>query len=112
MSIVINVVNKHKHKPTPDDFYCGRPSPLGNPYSHIPKNTLAQYIVASRAMAIKKHQEDFYKDIENNPAVRTELMNLIEHLRKNGKINLVCWCSPLPCHCDTIKTYLLGFFKS
>lgn len=112
MSVVINVVNKRRHKPTPHDHYCGRPSVLGNPYSHIQKETLAKFTVATRDEAIKKHEEDFYKDIENNPAVRMELMKLIDHLRKHGEINLLCWCAPASCHCDTIKVYLLNFFKS
>jgi Domain of unknown function (DUF4326) len=30
----------------------------------------------------------------------------LETLAKQGEITLLCWCSPLPCHCDKIADYL------
>lgn len=111
MEYIINVVHKRKHKYNPHDFYCGRPSVLGNKYSHIPTGTKAQFIVATREEAIAKHKEDFYKSIETDKFVREELMKIAEHLKQHGQINLVCWCAPKSCHCDTIKEYLLQLLK-
>lgn len=105
--MTITVVNKRKHKPTPHDFYCGRPSVLGNPYSHIKdKKTLAEFVVENREEAIEKHREYFYKEMEHNETMQKEFMKIQSHLEKFGKVNLVCWCSPAKCHCDTIKEYL------
>jgi len=110
---IINVVNKRKHKSTPNDFYCGRGknSQLGNPYSHIPKGTLAKYIVKNREESISKHKEDFYKRIESDKELKDEVTKLINHLKEYGEINLICWCSPQSCHCDTIKEYLLNLLN-
>ena len=105
---IINVVNKRKHKSTPNDFYAGRPSVLGNPYSHIPKGTLAKYVVKSREESISKHREDFYNRIETDKSLKGEVSKLVNHLKENGEINLICFCAPLSCHCDTIKEYLLN----
>jgi len=103
----INVVNKRKHKSTPHDFYCGRPSVLGNPYSHIPKGTLAKFVVKNREKSIEKHKENFHKEIKSNEDLKKQINRILNHLKENGEVNLVCWCAPLSCHCDTIKEYLL-----
>ena len=46
----IYVHNKRKYKGHGE--YIGRPSPLGNPYSHLNKGTLAKYQVATRDKAV------------------------------------------------------------
>lgn len=104
---IINVVNKRKHKPTPDDFYCGRPSPLGNKYSHIEKETLAKFVVKSREEAISKHREDFIVEIKTEGEIRDAFLKIWKHLMEHGRANLICWCAPKSCHCDTIKQSLL-----
>lgn len=107
----INVVNKYKHTPTSHDFYCGRPSPLGNKYSHLAKGTLAEFVVESREESIKKHKEDFIKEIEVEGKARDAFFAIYDHLQKHKEVNLICWCSPQPCHCDTIKGELLKRIK-
>jgi hypothetical protein len=69
------------------DVYIGRPSPWGNPFSHLP-NTLAQYRVATRQESIDRYREWFLAQPELVARARQEL---------KGKV-LGCWCSPLPCH--------------
>ena len=61
----------------------GREWLLGNPYVIGPDG--------DRAMVIAKHRCDVYLDPE-----------FMEWLRQNlrGK-DLLCFCAPLPCHCDT-----------
>ena len=103
---IINVVNKRKHKPTEHDFYCGRPSLLGNPFTHIPKGTLAEFVVKSREEAIIKHKEYFLKEFIVNEEVRKEFFKIYDHLTKHFIVNLLCWCAPKSCHCDTIKECL------
>lgn len=73
------------------DVYIGRPSPFGNPYSHLP-NTQARYQVESRKEAITKYEEWLRSQPELMERVKKEL---------KGKI-LGCWCAPLICHGDVL----------
>ena len=89
---MITVVNKRTHIPTEYDVYIGRGSLVGNPFTHMKGKTKAQEIVLSREEAIEKYKEwiektDFLLD------------DTIHELK--GK-DLVCWCSPLPCHGDIL----------
>lgn len=54
---MITVVNKHWHKPTENDVYCGRGSPVGNPYSHLPSSVPGVTKVSSREEAIEQTAE-------------------------------------------------------
>lgn len=64
-------------------FYIGRPGPLGNPFI-IGKD-------GTRKEVIEK-----YKNwAKNNPEVLKWLPII------KGQ-NLICWCSPLPCHGDIL----------
>jgi hypothetical protein len=74
------------------DYYIGRPSKFGNPYSHIPYGTVAQYIVDTREEAIQRFEEWFLAQPELVKAAKKEL---------KGK-TLGCWCKPLDCHGDVL----------
>ena len=101
----IIVVNKRNHKQCKYDYYVGRPSPLGNPYSHIAdKKTLAQYVVPSREIAIGKYQKYLDKCIKDNVFnIHSSLQHLLKKYKAGEEIHLVCWCHPLPCHATAIK---------
>ena len=101
----INVVHKRKHKSTPHDFYCGRPSPLGNPFSHLKKGTSAKFLVNSREEAIKKYEENFPEEFIKKE-VNDYFFKIYNHLMEHKIVNLVCWCAPLSCHADIIKQEL------
>ncbi len=76
---VWNLRDKHKVTIPRDAVYCGRRSPYGNPFiagTH-----------GSREHVIKRFVEEVLPDLD------------VSKLR--GK-DLVCWCAPLPCHCDHI----------
>jgi Domain of unknown function (DUF4326) len=66
--------------------YIGRPSRWGNPYSHQ-DDTLAQFKVATRALAIQA----YLGWLATQPALLQALPEL------HGKV-LGCWCVPRPCH--------------
>ena len=76
------VLNKKVDSIPADAIYCGRPSKYGNPFS-IGKD-------GNRAEVIAKHK----KWLDAQPELKQEI---VEELR--GK-SLVCFCRPLPCHCD------------
>jgi hypothetical protein len=64
--------------------YCGRPSPLGNPFT-IGKD-------GDRDEVITKYEEY----ARNTP----KIMAAIKALPEDAV--LACWCHPKACHCDII----------
>jgi hypothetical protein len=99
---MITVANKRTHKPTPRDIYIGRPSAIGNPYTHIPKGTIAEYVVSSRDEAISRYKEWLLDKIAKNDK---PVMSALSSIKPDSV--LVCWCDPLPCHGHVIA----GLFK-
>ncbi len=101
--MTINVVNKKSHKPTSSDWYIGRPSPLGNPFTHLTGRTLAQYVCATRDEAIRRYEDWLDEQLASNALVREEFKALVEYAREGDVTNLVCWCAPLACHGHVLK---------
>jgi hypothetical protein len=80
-------------KREPYDVYIGRPSKFGNPFTHIAdRNTLAQFVVATREESIAAYEKWIRSQPELMAAAKKEL---------KGKI-LGCWCAPLSCHGDVL----------
>lgn len=78
------VYNRH-HKNAPSDaVYIGRGSPYGNPFA------IGEH--GNRAQVIAKYREYLQANPELLAKVKTELP---------GK-DLVCYCSPSPCHGDIL----------
>ena len=101
---MISVVNKYKHKPTPNDVMIGRPSIFGNPYSHM-ENTQALYRVANRDEAVDKYREYILLRRQHDSIFASKLQELANKA-KQGDINLVCYCHPLRCHGQILKELL------
>jgi hypothetical protein len=105
---MIKVVNKSKHKPTPDDFYIGRGSVLGNPYhSKESDHPQALYKVETTEEAIEGYQEYFRNKFSStDEGFRRQVQNLIERELNDKDTNLVCYCAPDPCHGNFIKKFV------
>ena len=86
----MTVLNK---RVSSNGVYIGRPSKWGNPFTHIAKGTLAQYVVKDRDEAVAKFEEYI--------RARPDLMEAAKRELK-GK-DLVCWCAPLSCHGDVLS---------
>ena len=103
----IEVVNMKNHTPTPYDFYIGRPSAVGNPYSHKPDSKLAEFIVPTRDKAIESYEKYMIDKIESVDEDFVSAINEMLYIYQDfGKLNLCCWCKPKSCHGDYIKSYL------
>jgi hypothetical protein len=104
----INVVNKKDHAPTDRDFYIGRGSVFGNPFTSKSLNdTKAEHQVASKEEAIGEYSAYLETRIKlNEKGVVDGINNMLLNL-KEGDINLVCYCAPNPCHGVVIKNKLL-----
>ena len=91
---MILVVNKRSYHGVGE--YIARPSPLGNPYSHL-ASKWAEHKVKSREEAVEKYREWFDSQPEDSPA-KQEFRRLVEKYKKDGELTLICWCSPADCH--------------
>ena len=109
---MITVKDKHSYKGAGE--YIGRPSVLGNQFSHL-DGTLAQFKVATRDEAVSRYHEWLQIHFKSDPAVRTELLRLVDIYERTGELVLICWCAPLACHGDILKTaieHLVEFRKA
>ena len=101
---MIRVVNKHTHKPTPNDLYIGRGSSLGNPFtSKLLADTQAQFQCSSREESVESYRNYLLGKIAEHDKTICQALNHIYLLAKKGDLNLVCFCAKLACHGDVIK---------
>lgn len=115
---MIKVVNKYKHIPTDNDYFIGRGSPLGNPFTHLSLNkTKALYHCETREEAINSYKKWIDNEIQNKNKDIIDALNEIALKTKNGDVNLVCYCKPdindpkynnkeYSCHGDYIKSLI------
>lgn len=91
----------------PNSAYVGRGrgSILGNPFTHLTKDTLATNIVGSREEAVSEYEKYarnvIAKELElfpDNPDKQI-FINAVKALK--GK-DLVCWCAPYACHASVL----------
>lgn len=101
---MIKVVNKYKHNPTKDDYYIGRGSPLGNPFTSIQdRKTKAEYVCDSREESVANFEKWIENKILERDSIVIDTLNKLYLKAKKGNLNLVCFCAPKLCHGDVIK---------
>lgn len=91
----------------PNSFYVGRGSVLGNPYTHIKdRKTKAIYVVKDRDEAIDRYS-DYFDIMYGSNIAYTKAIDEIYEIYKSGEdVYLGCFCKPLSCHADIIKSKL------
>jgi hypothetical protein len=82
----------------PGQAYVGRPSPLGNPFQLGRHGSRAQVIARYRRWLWRRLQEPGSRE-------RRELERLLGRAQA-GRLELLCWCAPLPCHAEVIRSAL------
>ena len=92
---MIQVVNKRTYKG--EGEYIGRPSPLGNPYSHIKSSKYENIIVSTRREAIRRYSGWLEEQPEDSEAKKM-FNRLVQKYKDEGKLTLICWCVPHDCH--------------
>lgn len=105
---MIYIVNKWKPEldkitsmkaQTLTSIYCGRGSALGNPYTITYKQD-RDYVC------------DQYAKYFNHTVNVLEVPDMVEQVdkiiaaAKEGDVQLVCYCAPKRCHCETIKQHV------
>ncbi len=110
IEMTIEIVNLKFYKGQHE--YIGRPSVLGNPYSHL-KTSIAKYKVDNVEAAISNYEIWLYDQIKSrNVDVVKELIRLSK-IAKDGTLILGCWCVPFhDCHGKVIKNVIERMLKN
>jgi hypothetical protein len=83
----------------PGQVYVGRPSPLGNPYA-LGRD-------GNREQVIAKYSRWLWARLQEHDSPQEyELRRLLAQAR-SGELELLCWCHPLPCHAEVVRSALL-----
>lgn len=101
---MIYVVNKKQYKG--EGEYIGRPSLLGNPFSHLSKSA-ASHKVESVEEAIFRYEKWLKDELIKDGPVKRQFDLLVKKYKSTGELILICWCKPSPCHGDVIRKLIL-----
>lgn len=101
----IRIVNKKTFKG--DGYYIGRPTPLGNPFVWEPNHKKDEFKVFDREESIRKYKAWLLAMLDSDNPTSRMFMMLLDELKTNECLTLICWCKPLNCHGDVIKELLL-----
>ena len=83
----------------PGQAYVSRPSVLGNPYA-LGRD-------GSREQVIAQYRRWLWAQLQApGSAQERELRRLLAQAR-SGELELLCWCAPLPCHAEVVRSALL-----
>lgn len=80
-------------------IYVGRPSALGNPFV-VGVDGAAGTLIAPYRRWLRARIK-----AGDEPVLRA-LFEIAIELAERGSVQLVCWCSPRPCHADAIRDIL------
>ena len=131
MTILINILNKRNKINLSTDtntvnILVDRSSPLGNPFevfTHtIDTHNKCIQLYRKYLWYIIKDKNINLHDIANVTCTKTypvskvwlnkkwdrqqvieELSKIVNYVKQGKNVNLICWCTPLPCHADIIS---------
>jgi hypothetical protein len=106
---MIYVYNSHNEDYTsrPNNFYIGRPSILGNPFSHNGVRSVFKTLTfKTREQAIEAYDKYFDAMYGKDEDFTKAFDEIYEHYKNGEDIYLQCFCKPLPCHGDVIADKL------
>ena len=94
----IEIINKYKY--TGEFIYCGRGSPLGNPFPITKTN--------SRDEVCDRYEVWAREQTESDTPFKKEIIRLINIYESTGELTLGCFCTPKRCHVETVKKLILN----
>jgi hypothetical protein len=105
----IKVIHYRQYIGQPHQVYCARTnahyklvaSPLANIFhadTESDRDRVCDLYEQYFDVQVKLHDKLFMDELERLLAL------YLEH----GKLELMCWCKPKRCHCDTIQRYLVN----
>jgi len=95
---MIRVVNRHNYNGK--GIYVGRPSVLGNPWSHRPETPI-EYRTSTRREAIDNF-EDYLDNLAEESEAIIKILELVSLYKQQGELVLICSCAPQDCHAYVI----------
>lgn len=95
--VMIRIWNRHTYDG--NGIYVGRPSPLGNPYKVSSK--------LSREKVIDMYRDWLLMRLEGENPTSKAFISLLNFYEEEGELDLICSCSPLKCHAEVIREFLL-----
>ena len=81
-------------------YHDSKASPLKNPFTGPINNK-------SKLRLIKKFRK-FLESLKEESLEWKEIRRFQQIYEDKGELTLVCWCDPLPCHGEIIKSAILG----
>lgn len=106
---MIYVYNSHveDHTNEVNNYYIGRPSILGNPFSHNGVRTVFKTLTfKTREEAIEAYEKYFDKMYGKDEEFTKAFDEIYEHYKNGEDIYLQCFCKPKACHGDIIANKL------
>ena len=115
--LTILITHAMRNKKLPRTHYVGRPSVLGNPYTHLRTPNKADITVANITEAVYAYDDYITEAInEGNERIIDALNVILDDAEQGGTIHLCCWCkdevTPYStdnelCHADIIRDIIL-----
>ena len=111
MKIIVVHTKRSNH---PNTINVGRPSVLGNPFSHLPRVRNVIHVPTVED-AVQQYKSWLIDRIQDSPAVCDALNHIINVGKEHGTVHLACWCKdetkPYPsdhvCHADVIRNAIM-----
>lgn len=100
------VVTNYDLPAGPRSIYIGRGTPLGNPFTHVPRFAEGREwmtVVPTREMSVECFDDYIREAIQAKAPTICRMLNHIWRLARTGDVQLICHCKPLACHGDVIK---------
>ena len=106
---MIFVYNSHTedHTSKANNFYIGRGSPLGNPFTHNGVRSIFKTMsFKTREQAIEAYEKYFDEVYGKDEWFTRAFDEIYEHYKNGEDIYLQCFCKPKACHGDVIADRL------
>ena len=106
---MIYVYNSHDedHTSEKNNFYIGRPSILGNPFTYNGvKTSIAKLSFKTREESIEAYGKYFDAMYGKNEDFTKAFDEIYEHYKNGEDVYLQCFCKPKVCHGDVIAERL------
>ena len=98
MEITIGKARRGLSDPLPGQAYVGRPSPLGNPFQ-LGRD-------GSRAVVIARYRRWLWGRLQEPGSIQHQELEQLLGRARAGRLELMRWCAPLPCHAEVIRSAL------
>src|SRR5690606_14662571 len=91
------LVSNLKHEKNLPAIYIGRPTPLGNPFTHL-YGVAKRYNMTYRPTpqdAVNSYYEWLdYEIMKQSPDVMNQLASIVREYKSKGFVRISCWCDP------------------